>query len=239
MLLKFKNDNILLKMNTEDRHCFLSIINSINQKTEELTNIILSLNNSNITYSFNFQYIFEDIGINIFSIFIYSTKIDILSSKFKQNISKIKHEDIQYLYNHFDFIKFKKDIDYFKELQLLFKQKYIIEPFHNNINKLNTFIPKKYNHEILNFQMIYNINVNRITISFDFHHLNINNMNEIKKYINTYFSEILFFFNIDTELDLDSMFEYMIEQDEHSYHKSCDANLIFEKLLLTENINYF
>lgn len=226
-------------MNTEDRNSFLYIINSINQKTEELKNIILKLNNSNITYSFNFQYIFDDIGINIFSIFIYSTKIDILSYKFKQNISKIKHEDIQYLYNNFEFDHLKKDIDYFKELQLLFKKKYIIEPFNNNIKKLNTFIPKKYNREILNFQIIYNIHLNNITIIFYFHHLNINNMNEIKKYINTYFSEILFFFNINTERDINSIFEDMIEQDEHSYHKSSDANVIFEKFLLFENINSF
>jgi len=145
MLLQFKKDNILLKISEEDRNTFISIINSINQKTQLLKDTIIKLHNPNIKYNFHFHKIFDDSGINIFSIFIYNIEINILSNKFKTQISKIENQDIQYLNHFFDFNNLKKEIKIFQELERSFKKKYITQPFQDNISKLNKFVPKKYN----------------------------------------------------------------------------------------------
>jgi len=83
--------------------------------------------------------------------------------------------------------------------------------------------------------MIYSIHSNSIHLTIDFYNLNINHIEEKKEYTHKYFSNILFFFNINIEYILDSI----IQKNYPLFASSYNADIVFEKLSLFENMNNF
>lgn len=240
MLLKIDNQKILLTMSYEDKTKFISMMDSINLKFETIKQIIDNFNNKNAFYDFYCSNLFAKKTSNHFLIKIYGTSFDIYSLKIKHNVTSFEKEIqknslLNILFTQFDFKSFQKEMIYFeKYYEKLFK-KYVEKSFNDNIKKINDLISFPYDRDIIQFNLRSDIESNCFYLVIHVPNLRVDNILYKSAYIKNKFSKLITLLNID--------FEYLLNQfiiDDADYQEiKFNADIIFEKINLIENMNNF